>query len=328
MAREPGDLRRTRDSIAEAYRQACDLELAALKPGNVHRYADGHGMCVADFRRSAEASAGPLTDPALGLGERIFRSVAATRAAVGCNTNLGILLLCAPLIQAALDGDRSGGLRARLSTVLGATDRVDTAWLFRAIRLASPGGLGGSRRHDVGGAPDAPLRTVMAYAASRDRIARAYADGFADLLDHAAPLLGRFIDRWGDERWAATALYLDILSRVPDTHIARKHGRRRAAEVSRRAAPLARALAGSERPEALCEPLRRLDAEFKREGINPGTSADLTVASLLIRRLESMRVQTGTEVVGEDDARSPNRITGSPRLQGHRAIPVGTQLNP
>jgi hypothetical protein len=121
---------------------------------------------------------------------------------------------------------------------------------------------------------------------------------------------------------------MDLLGRFPDTHIARKQGAPKAAEVSRRAAPLARALAGSDRPEALREPLRRLDVEFKRMGINPGTSADLTVASLLIRRLEPMCVPVDRDVAPMDDARSPDRITGSPRLQGHRPIPVGTRLNP
>ena len=47
----------SRELIARAYREACAVELAALKPGNVHQYADGHGMCLADFIMSAQASA-------------------------------------------------------------------------------------------------------------------------------------------------------------------------------------------------------------------------------------------------------------------------------
>jgi len=166
--------------IADAYREACGLELAALKPGNVHRDADGHGMTVDDFLRSAEASAGPLTEPGPALGERIYRAVSATRAAVACNTNLGILLLCAPLIQAALDPTGCGGLRRRLVGVLNAADRTDTDWLFRAIRLAAPGGLGVAPEHDVSGEALATPLEVMAAAAYRDQIARQYADGFRD----------------------------------------------------------------------------------------------------------------------------------------------------
>ena len=301
----------SRELIARAYREACAVELAALKPGNVHQYADGHGMCVADFIMSAQASAFPLTDPSLSLGERLFRSVEATRSAVGCNTNLGILLLCAPLVHALLDRGAVGGLRERLSSVLRRADRQDTDWLFRAIRLASPAGLGESQRHDVGGVADAPLADVMAYAAPWDRIARAYTDGYTDLFEHAAPLLARFMERWGDEPWAATALYMDLLGRFPDTHIARKHGDSVAEGIRRRAAPLARALLHCARPQDSRESLLRLDREFKREDINPGTSADFAVAGLLILRLEPM-------------CSLLQPITGFPRAFGPRTVGVRT----
>jgi triphosphoribosyl-dephospho-CoA synthase len=303
-----------RGRIAQAYREACAAELAALKPGNVHRYADGHGMCAADFMASAQASVVPLTDPSLSLGERLYRSVAATRAAVGCNTNLGILLLCAPLVPALLDRDAVGGLRQRVVAVLRGTDREDTEWFFRAIRLASPAGLGTSGRYDVAGAADAPLLEVMAHAAPWDRIARAYADGFRDLFGHAAPRLAHFMERWGDESWAATALYMDLLGRHPDTHVARKQGTAVAESVRRRAAPLAHALARCSNPEDYREALLALDREFKQQGINPGTSADFTVASLLILRLEPMGCQL-------------EPITGSPRVPGPRAVEAGTKLN-
>jgi triphosphoribosyl-dephospho-CoA synthase len=275
-------------AIADAYRDACAVELRALKPGNVHQYADGHGMTVADFLKSAQASAGPIAAPGLGLGERVYRAVEATRAEVGCNTNLGIVLLCAPLAQALLDGKATGSLRERLRQVLRKADREDSEWLFRAIRLAAPAGLGESGRHDVGAPADAPLAQVMAYAARRDRIARQYATDYADLFQDAVPRLRGFAARWGDEAWAAAALFQDLLSRLPDTHVARKLGAKKARAVSRRVVPLARALARSRRPDDLRGPLLRLDRELKGEGINPGTSADLTVASLLILRLEPL----------------------------------------
>jgi triphosphoribosyl-dephospho-CoA synthase len=161
---ERGDAARRR--IGDAYRAACALELDALKPGNVHRASAGHGMTVADFLTSAAVSADPLTEPGLGLGERVYRAVAATRAAVGCNTNLGIILLCAPLIQAALDPAAPATLRARLLTVLCAADRRDMDGLNRAIRLAAPGGLGESAQHDVAAPATATPLAVMALAAT------------------------------------------------------------------------------------------------------------------------------------------------------------------
>jgi triphosphoribosyl-dephospho-CoA synthase len=274
-----------RSRVIAAYREVCALELEALKPGNVHRHADGHGMTVADFLRSAQVSAGPLTEPGLGLGERIYRAVAATRAAVGCNTNLGILLLSAPLIQAMLDEPPTGTLRERLGRVLAAADRTDTEGLFQAIRLAAPGGLGRSDAHDVCAIPEARPLEVMSHAADRDRIALQYATGFADLFERAVPLLIGLERRWHSPIWATAGLYMDFLTRFPDTHVARKLGQESALEVCRLAAPVAESLRRANRPQQLRGELLALDRRLKESGVNPGTSADLTVACLLIRRL-------------------------------------------
>ena len=53
------------DAIAAAYRDACLAELVALKPGNVHVFAAGHDMTMADFEASAQASAPAMGAPAL-----------------------------------------------------------------------------------------------------------------------------------------------------------------------------------------------------------------------------------------------------------------------
>lgn len=303
-----------RQRVADAYCAACVGELAALKPGNVHRYAGGHGMNTDDFIISAKVSAGPLTAPALGFGERIFRAVEATRRAVGCNTNLGILLLCGPLVHAILDRGASGGLRERLCGVIRRADRHDADGVFRAISLAAPAGLGASRRHDVSRRADASLLEIMTYAASRDRIARQYATGFADLFGHAVPLLRALVDRWHDEAWATAAVFMDLMSRYPDTHISRNHGPAKAAEVQRRAATLAEGLSQGQRPDRFRARLLQLDRELKREGINPGTSADLTVASLLILRMEP-------------ELSSFGRMAEVPLVRGNRANTPGADFN-
>ena len=88
-------------AVAELFMAVCRAEVMALKPGNVHVHAAGHGMTVEDFLRSAEASAPEIARSGTPVGERILRAVRATRSVVDCNTNLGILLLCAPLARAA-----------------------------------------------------------------------------------------------------------------------------------------------------------------------------------------------------------------------------------
>src|SRR5262245_56603725 len=87
--------------IGELFLAACRAELAALKPGNVHVHAGGHGMQVAQFEKSAEAAAPWVGAHDAKVGTRILRAVEASFAAAGCNTNLGIVLLCAPLAAAA-----------------------------------------------------------------------------------------------------------------------------------------------------------------------------------------------------------------------------------
>ena len=90
------------EAISRGFLDACLGELDALKPGNVHRLAAGHNMTVEDFVASAEAAALSIGEKRLAVGERIRRAVEATRATVGQNTNLGIVLLAAPLANAAL----------------------------------------------------------------------------------------------------------------------------------------------------------------------------------------------------------------------------------
>ena len=68
------------------------------------------------------------------------------------NTNLGILLLCAPLAAAAERGGTD--LEATLAGILKNLDRGDAEQVFRAIRLANPGGLGEVPRYDVRGPAD------------------------------------------------------------------------------------------------------------------------------------------------------------------------------
>jgi triphosphoribosyl-dephospho-CoA synthase len=58
--------------------------------------------------------------------------------------------------------------------------------------------------------------------------------------------------------------------------------------VAARAAEMERALDRSEKPDDAFHLLQRVDAEFKSNGINPGTTADLTVACLLAVRLEAL----------------------------------------
>ena len=68
------DTRRANKS-RRAYIDACYQEIEALKPGNVHRFADGHRMNAEQFFESAQDSSHAVTDPALSTGQRILAAV-------------------------------------------------------------------------------------------------------------------------------------------------------------------------------------------------------------------------------------------------------------
>jgi triphosphoribosyl-dephospho-CoA synthase len=279
------------DEIAAAFRAACRDELEAPKPGNVHALADGHRMTAAQFIRSADAAAAPLCAPGVRVGGRILGAVEATFAAAGMNTNLGIILLCAPLAAAA---DREGSdLRGALSEVLSALDREDAEGAFAAIRRAAPGGLGRAERHDVFAPATATLRQAMAEAADRDRIAQQYVSDFTDVFALGEPVLRAALARGLARKWATLAVYLGFLASFPDTHVVRKHGAATAETVRVHAVQLRARLEEADQPDELLADLMRWDATLKEQAINPGTSADLTVATLFVHRLRTIPASSG-----------------------------------
>jgi len=276
------------DHVAEAFIAACEAELQAPKPGNVHIFADGHGMATQDFIVSARAAAPFIAAAGAGVGERILGAMQATWTAVGQNTNLGIVLLCAPLAQAGLNlklpSSHSDDLRAETGRVLAALDVADADAAFRAIRLAQPAGLGAAPEHDVAGPARTTLRDAMRAAQDRDRIAFQYAHDFIDIFETGAPALARARAGGADTETATLLIYLAFLQAFPDSHICRKHGQATAerirAETARRFAPLT----GANRAALISEALD-WDRTLKAQELNPGTSADLTVATLFADEL-------------------------------------------
>jgi triphosphoribosyl-dephospho-CoA synthase len=252
------------------------------------------------FLLSAQAAATPLLAPGARVGARIEAAQAASWEVAGCNTNLGILLLCAPLAVAFERCPQDcgwPGLRQAIVAVLGDLDLDDARAAYRAIAAANPGGLGQASAQDVHEPPGIGLRDAMALAADRDSIARQYRDGFDDLLALAEAVLdgrcGQGLPAGFDAAPGAALdpdpatvrlvqrLYLTILSRWPDSHIVRKHGEAVAQTVMRSAQPWRLRAKSGEALDA-DSAFAAWDSRLKAEGLNPGTSADLTVAVLML----------------------------------------------
>jgi len=274
--------------IVAAAQLACLLEATAPKPGNVspgHSFADSS---YEDYLASAAAIGGPFAR--IGdqpLGSIVRRAIEATGRWTRSNTNLGIVLLLAPLARAALLTGRGLDLRAEVRHVLERTTVDDAREVYAAIRRAAPGGLGRVGQQDVSGEPDRTLLDVMRLATDRDGIAREYATGFETTFGGAAPALRRARTdglSWSD---AMVETFLTLLTVMPDTHVVRRGGAALAAEVSRRAR--AALDAGGVRSAAGRCAIEEMDRALRgpRHAANPGTTADLTAAAAFVVLVES-----------------------------------------
>jgi triphosphoribosyl-dephospho-CoA synthase len=271
----------TADQIAAAFIDSCRDEIEAPKPGNVHAFADGHAMEARHFLDSARVAAPAIAAPGARVGTRIRNGVEATFEAVGMNTNLGIVLLCAPLAYAV--ESLSTDLRTALASTLKRLDAQDAADVYAAIARASPGGLGQAARYDVHDAAPASLIEAMREAADRDMVARQYVSDFADVFETGVSRIEQMRSSKGPS--IALAVYLTFLSRFPDSHIVRKYGAAAAEAVMQEAQAFAARVQGESGTKAFIADLLAFDARLKGARINPGTSADLTVASLFAARL-------------------------------------------
>lgn len=255
---------------------ACLLEATAPKVGNVHRGADFDNLAFADFVASAVAI-GPAMESAktTGVGITILEAIKATRQLVDTNTNLGMVLLLAPLAAIPRDEPLARGI----GKVLRGLTPEDCRWVYESIRLAQPGGMGKVDDMDVAARPPSDLLVAMAAAADRDLVAQQYVTDFDLVLNKVAPWLNESATRWSLTD-AIIHTHLRLLAEYPDSLIARKCG----LEMAREASSYATAVlaAGSPGDDSYQEAAADLDFFLRSDGNrrNPGTTADLIAAGL------------------------------------------------
>lgn len=278
-----------RVDVGRAAQAAALLEVIAPKPGNVNRCFDFADTTLDDFLMSAVMIGRCMEEAHLNPpGVTIRRAVRATRRVVAQNTNLGIILLFTPLAAAYGRGE----LRRSVGRVLEALTIDDARDAYKAIRQASPGGLGQTPEYDVAGDHvNITLLESMKLARDWDTVAREYATGYSITFDLGRPSLESFLKEGSAFSEAVVQTYLTILAKVPDTLIARKKGMQEAEDVSRRALDVLNA--GAMRSAEGREALRKFDRHLRSEGnkLNPGTTADLTAAAIF-----TFLLQNGLEV--------------------------------
>jgi triphosphoribosyl-dephospho-CoA synthase len=275
----------SRDLLAHNVALACLLEVSAPKPGNITPVHDFADTTYVDMLRSALAL-GPVFASArvreFGVGQLIADGVAATARDVGANTNLGIVLLFAPLARAALAKRADETLREATERVLAYLGVGDASAAFTAIVAASPGGIGDAPEHDVREPARVTLREAMVAAADRDSIASEYATGYAIVFGTGLPLLSGALRDGAPTLEAIVSLHLGLLAEHRDTLIERKAGPEAARAVS---ADARRVLDGTLSATDFDASLRSPDHR-----LNPGTTADLVAATLLAALLSGVEL--------------------------------------
>jgi triphosphoribosyl-dephospho-CoA synthetase len=285
--------------------------------------------------------------------------VQATQNAVGCNTNLGIILLCAPIIQACYELKKcelksvesesvelksvelenselknskfkqnklinhsiqlannwqnsskpepitvsafalplplpftnnqsfisQSDLQQSLQTVLDNTSTQDAKDCFAAIALANPAGLGVSAQYDIYQPVRCNLLQAMQFAKSYDLIAMQYSNYFNDIVNIGLVAYQQANTLFDNDAWSTTACYLTLLAQFDDTHIVRKRGEQVALNIRMQANHHLLQLMNCQNPKLYLKTLMDWDAQLKAQGVNPGTCADMTVATLFVQNV-------------------------------------------
>jgi triphosphoribosyl-dephospho-CoA synthase len=260
---------------------ACIYEATAPKPGNVHPGAAFDDTTTySHFVRSAVIVGPILEQSCLGIGKTVLGAVSATREAVGTNTNLGALLLIAPLAAVPM----KESLRDGIAHVLSSLTREDAQLEYQAIRLSRAGSLGSVERADVRAEPPPEISLVdaMQLAADRDLVARQYTNEFEDVFSGAAYRISSALAHSDSLSEAIVHAHVAQMAASPDSLIARKCGTAIADESRRRAADVL--AAGRPGDESYGKALLKFDAWLRADGHrrNPGTSADFIAAGLFV----------------------------------------------
>ncbi len=258
------------------------LEAAAAKPGNVHPLESFEDLAFDDFV-AAGWSIAPSFDAATHqpLGPTILAAAKAAAAVTTSNANLGIILLLAPI--AAVPDHEEGLTPSAIEGVLARLDASDAVAIWKAIRLARPGGLGHTDRHDLAGPPPLDIREAMRLAADHDMIARLWARGYQPLFEGPVADLAAGINAGVPLETTIIRTHLRQLARQSDSLIVRKHGAAVATEVSARAADL---VARESDPDWQAAVAAFDTALRSPRRLNPGTTADFIAAALYILLLD------------------------------------------
>jgi len=282
--------------VARSAQLALLLEVSAYpKPGNVSRTHDFKDTRYEHFLASSVAVYPVLREAAVrseGVGELVRKGVEESiKWQSGGNTHFGALLLLIPLAMAAgaCESFDMGEIKRKAKEVMLNTNVDDAVEVYRAFPKAKV-----KVRTDV---PELDvmdenslkeikekklsLYEILTISASYDLISRELVRGFEKTFGYASLLMDFATKRSIND--AIAHAYLRFLSEEEDTFVKMKFGTEKSKYVLERAKEIVNS--GYVRKE-----IEEFNEVLIREGINPGSTADIIAAALFVDILGGLRV--------------------------------------
>jgi len=288
--------------IMKSSQIACSLEVSSFKPGNVHRYRDFSDIKYHHFLASGIAIGDVIyraSQDRKNIGKYIKMAVVQSRRWSPSNANLGIIMLHIPIAMGAgsIGNFDSNRLRRKMIRLSRDTTVEDSLNVYDAINIAMPNLNPPKRGPDVR-EKDAKMRLieknltlyqVFKISSQWDNISKEWSEGF-NISFEGYELLRHYYQEDKDINWAITKTYIHLLSKYPDTLIARKNN----LEVSKEVSKIAKEIMENGFKK---EDIKKFDIYLSKDGnrLNPGTTADIVAASLMIFLLD--RIDKGDTVL-------------------------------
>jgi triphosphoribosyl-dephospho-CoA synthase len=305
--------------ISKCLELAILLEVSTHKPGNVNFVVGFEGTRVEHFLASAVAAELTFEEAAkrgievankklelknVEVGKLIKDAVADIDAwQTGGNTLIGTIMLFIPLAVAAGMTPTEDNfqfdftqLKQNIKQVVESTTAKDSVHVYDSISIAKPSGLNGAPDYDVKDTSskdrlikeNVTLYQVFQIASKYDDICSEWINNYPITFDMAYPYLMNQL-KTKNLNAAIANTFLKVLAEHPDTFISRKVGLQNAQNVSADAQKIIQ-LGGVDTPKGK-ESTLQLDKKLRDYGnnYNPGTTADITAATIALCTLSGYR---------------------------------------
>ncbi len=286
------------EEIAKIAQIASALEVSGYpKPGNVHRTRNYEDMVFEDFIISGIVIGDTIREATKNvnienpcLGKYILNAVKETDNWIKNNTNLGIVMMIIPIACATAISNNFNEIRPNIVKLMKSTSVEDACDLYDAINIADAGGMGNQDEYDVAStnakeelkANKQTMWDVLKISAPWDRLANEMTSDMPVVFEIGYPTYYNLIKENSLNK-SCILTFLTILSEIPDTLISRKYGAKKASEISNQA----RQLLKYQNDDDFKDKLKEFDDYLYENKFNPGTTADLTAASIFVTYLKS-----------------------------------------